>query len=176
MQLFTENTITPILQLFLSPTRQNFWLTGRLWAIVFAANLVGCAIAAAFIVFADLVPPKQFQGILEVSRHYGEASFFEHFRWGVLAGFIIASLVWILPRMNSAGEVMMIVILTYIISLGGFSHVVAGSTELFVLVMMSELGLITAILNGIMPALIGNIIGGTGIFAALTYAQVREEI
>lgn len=176
MQLFTENTITPILQLFLSPTRQNLWLTGRLWAIVLAANLAGCSIAAAFVVFADLVPPKQFDGILEVSRHYAAASALEHFRWGILAGFIIASLVWILPRMQGAGEVMMIVILTYVISLGGFSHVVAGSTELFVLVMVGELGLTQALASGVVPALIGNIIGGTGIFATLTFAQVRDEV
>jgi len=56
------------------------------------------------------------------------------------------------------------------------SHVVAGSTELFVLVMGGELGVAPAVFGGILPALAGNVLGGTGIFAALTYAQVREEI
>jgi len=56
------------------------------------------------------------------------------------------------------------------------SHVVAGSTELFILVFRGELGPGAAVFVGILPALAGNLIGGTGIFAALTYAQLREEI
>jgi len=62
------------------------------------------------------------------------------------------------------------------IGLGGMSHVVAGSTELFILVARGELALATAVFGGILPAFAGNVLGGTGIFAALAYAQVREEI
>ena len=176
MQLFTENTITPILPLFLAPTRWNFAQTGRLWGIVFAANLVGCLLAALVLVHGNILPEARFEGILSISRHYAEATPFEHFAWGIPAGFLIAALVWILPRMKDAGEVLMIVVITYIIGLGGMSHVVAGSTELFVLVMNGELGLVPAVFGGILPAFAGNVLGGTGIFAALTFAQVREEI
>jgi formate/nitrite transporter FocA (FNT family) len=176
MQLFTENTITPILPLFLAPTRAKFAQTARLWAIVFAANLVGCLAAALVLVYANILPSSRFEGILSISRHYAEASPLEHFTWGIPAGFLIAALVWTLPRMESAGEVLMIVIVTYTIGLGGMSHVVAGSTELFVLVVSGELGIAPAVFAGILPAFAGNVLGGTGIFAALTYAQVREEI
>lgn len=176
MQLFTENTITPILPLFLAPTRSNFAQTARLWGIVFAANMVGCLAAALVLTHGHILPDARFAGILYVARHYAQATAFEHFAWGVPAGFLIAALVWILPRMEDAGEVLMIVILTYIIGLGGMSHVVAGATELFILVAAGELGLTGAVMGGILPAFAGNVLGGTGIFAALTYAQVREEI
>ncbi|MDZ7709473.1 MAG: formate/nitrite transporter family protein [Roseovarius sp.] len=176
MQLFTENTITPILTLFLAPTQANFMQIARLWGIVFAANMLGCLAAALVLVYGQILPEARFEGILSVSRHYAEATPFEHFFWGIPAGFLIAALVWILPRMESAGEVLMIVIITYIIGLGGMSHVVAGSTELFVLVVSGEMGIGSAILGGIIPAFAGNVLGGSGIFAALTYAQVREEI
>ncbi len=176
MQLFTESTITPILPLFFAPTRANFYLTGRLWGVVFIANIVGCATAALVLDYGHILPGARFDGIIAVSRHYGEQTALEHFGWGIPAGFIIAALVWILPRMEGAGEVLMIVILTYMIGLGGMSHVVAGSTELFILVGRGELALSAAILGGILPAFAGNVLGGTGIFAALTYAQVREEI
>jgi formate/nitrite transporter FocA (FNT family) len=176
MQLFTENTITPILPLFLSPTRLKFLQIARLWGIVFAANMVGCMAAALVLVFGNILPEARLDGILSVSRHYAEAAAYEHFAWGIPAGFLIAALVWILPRMESAGEVLMIVIITYVIGLGGMSHVVAGSTELFILVVRGELGIAPAVLEGILPAFAGNVLGGTGIFAALTYAQVREEI
>lgn len=176
MQLFTENTITPILQLFLGPSRAKLFQIARLWGIVFVANLVGCAVAALVLVHGNIMPQARFEGILAVSRHYAEATALEQFGWGIPAGFLIAALVWILPRMESAGEVLLIVIVTYMIGLGGMSHVVAGSTELFILVARGELGAGAAVLGGILPALAGNVLGGTGIFAALTYAQVREEI
>lgn len=70
----------------------------------------------------------------------------------------------------------MIAILTYVIGLGGMSQVAAGSNELFILVARGELGLGAAVLAGILPAFAGNVVGGTGIFAALTYASVRDEI
>lgn len=53
---------------------------------------------------------------------------------------------------------------------------VAGSTELFVLAVNGALSLAPAVLGGVLPALAGNVLGGTGIFTALTYAQVHEEI
>ncbi len=176
MQLFTENTITPILQLFLAPIWATFFRIARLWSIVFAANLFGCLAAALVLVFGHVVPEARLEGILSVSRHYAAATMFEQFAWGIPAGFLIAALVWILPRMESAGEVLMIAIVTYTIGLGGMSHVVAGSTELFILVARGELGIAAAVFGGILPALVGNVLGGTGIFAALTYAQLREEI
>jgi len=176
LQLFTENTITPILSLFLAPSRANTMRTLRLWAIVFSGNLTGCIVAAALLVFAHIVPQAQFDGILAVSRHYAAASASQHLMWGMPAGFIIASLVWILPRMESAGEVLVIVILTYLIGLGNLSHVVAGSTDLFVLVFRGELSVTHALLGATAPACVGNVLGGTGMFAALTYAQVREEV
>jgi formate/nitrite transporter FocA (FNT family) len=176
LQLFTENTITPILPLFLTPTGDCLARTARLWSIVFVANMVGCLGAAAVLVTSNLVPEAQFAGILAVSRHYAEATALEHLTWGIPAGFLIASLVWVLPRLEGTGEVLMIVILTYMIGLGGLSHVVAGATELFILMLRGEISVAQALLGGVLPAFVGNVIGGTGIFAALTYAQVRDEI
>ncbi len=92
------------------------------------------------------------------------------------AGFPIASIVWILPGMDGAGAVLAILILTYMIGLGGLSHVVVGSTELFVLVLHGDLGAFAAVGHGILPAFLGNALGGTGMFAVLTYAPVRDEV
>lgn len=176
MQLFTENTITPILPLFLAPSRGKLLQIARLWGIVFAANVTGCLIAAFVMTIGDLLPAERFAGIMAVSEHYAHASPLQHLLRGIPAGFMIAALVWILPRMADSGEVLMIIIVTYMIGLGDMSHVVAGSTELFILVIEGKLGLSAAVLGGILPAFTGNVIGGTGIFAALTYAQVREEL
>jgi formate/nitrite transporter FocA (FNT family) len=176
MQLFTENTITPILPLFQDPSKRKLIQIGRLWLVVLVANMVGCSVAALMLSGGYMLPAERFEGVLVVARHYAEATAFEHFMWGIPAGFIIAALVWIIPRMEGAGEVLMIITLTYMIGLGGFSHVVAGATELFLLLFRGELSVWETLGQGIAPALAGNIIGGTGIFAALTYAQLRQEI
>lgn len=176
MQLFTENTVTPVLSLFHRPTRRNFLRTVRLWGIVLGANMVGCLLAAALLTFAHIVPAPHLESILTIARHYGSATAAQHFSWGMPAGFLIASLVWILPRMDTGGQVLAIVVLTYMIGLGGLSHVVAGSTEVFVLVLHGELGPVAAVSTAILPAFLGNTLGGTGMFAVLTYAQVRDEV
>lgn len=175
MQLFTENTITPVLSLLRNPQRRTFLGTARLWAIVLSANLVGCLVAAAALTLG-VVPPPQMAMVLALSSHYAEVEALQHLLWGIPAGFLLAALVWIMPRLEGAGAVLGIVVVTYIIGLAGLSHVVAGSTELFVMVLAGELGLGDALLTGVLPAFVGNVIGGTGMFATLTYAQLREEL
>jgi len=54
--------------------------------------------------------------------------------------------------------------------------VVAGSAEAFLLLFAGQAGLAQVLGGIILPALIGNIIGGTGLFAVLVHAQVRQEI
>ena len=48
------------------------------------------------------------------------------------AGFIIASVAWIRAAITN-GEFWIVLTLTYIIALCGFTHVVAGSAETFLL-------------------------------------------
>jgi len=64
--------------------------------IVFAANLVGCAVAALALVHGNIMPQLRFEGILAVSRHYAEATALEQVGWGIPAGFLIVALVWII--------------------------------------------------------------------------------
>jgi formate/nitrite transporter FocA (FNT family) len=54
--------------------------------------------------------------------------------------------------------------------------VVAGAAEAFLLVFGGQIGMWQALSGIILPALIGNIIGGTGLFALLAHAQVRQEL
>ena len=67
-------------------------------------------------------------------------------------------------------------VVTYLIGVGNFPHIVAGSVEAFMLVANGELG-IGALLGGFMlPVLAGNIVGGTVLFALISYAQVMKEL
>ena len=65
---------------------------------------------------------------------------------------------------------------TWLIAVGDFTHVVAGSHEVFNLVVIGDLSVWSAFFNHILPVLVGNVVGGTGLFALLAYGQVREEM
>jgi len=66
--------------------------------------------------------------------------------------------------------------MTWLIAAGGFMHIVAGSIEAFLLVLNGALQWLSMIGDFIVPVLIGNIVGGTALFALIAYAQVMKEI
>ncbi|MHA3976133.1 formate/nitrite transporter family protein [Halovulum sp. GXIMD14794] len=175
LQLFTENTLSVVLPVLFRPTRDNFRCTARLWTTVFLANMIGTALAAGFVMIPDLIPPGTFDGMAEVSRSYAEVSGWDAMFRGIPAGFLIAGVVWMLPSARGS-EIWVIFLFTYMIALGGFTHVIAGSGEVFLLVFMGEMTIWTGIGQYILPTLLGNIIGGTGLFAMLAHAQVSEEL
>ena len=65
---------------------------------------------------------------------------------------------------------------TYLIAIGGFTHIVAGSMEAYMLVLAGDWEWWRMIGQFVMPVLLGNIVGGTALFALISYAQVMEEI
>ena len=175
LQLFTENTITVVLPVLSDCSPFNMQRTARLWAIVFAANMVGSLVSALVATLGGILPPEQLEAALAVSHHLLEYSPLQTLLYGIPAGFMVASIVWLMPS-SKGSEFWIIVTITYMISLGGLTHVVAGSTEWFLLALAGELSWVKAVLAGILPALVGNVVGGTGLFALISYAQVKDEI
>ena len=175
LQLFTENTITVILPLFSEPTLGKLWQTARLWSIVFVANIVGTFFLAVITIHVGTTTPEHTEAMLEISRHFADISPSDALFYGIPAGFYVAAIVWMLPSARGT-EIFVIMVFTYLIAAGGFTHVIAGSTEVFLLLLAGELGVSAAVFGLLLPALAGNILGGTGLFALLAYAQVRGEI
>ena len=175
LQLFTENTITAVLPLLAKFSFARLTRTARLWSIVFVANLVGTLFTALVTVYAGTIHPEHLPALLEISHHFAELSPGEALLYGIPAGFFVAAIVWIIPSAEES-KFLVIVALTYLIALGGFAHVVAGSSEVFLLQLSGELGFVEGVFGLILPALIGNILGGTGLFALLAYGQVHQEI
>jgi len=175
LQLFTENTITAILPLLKKP---GFGLLGqvlRLWSIVLLANLVGTAAVAILLVQARIVSPEHLAGMLEVASHFLERSSTECLLHGILGGLYIAAIVWMLPSAKGF-EIFVILMFTSLMAIGGFTHVITGSAELFTLILEDRIDPLRAVGSMLLPVLVGNIIGGSGLFAMLAYGQVREEL
>ena len=175
MQLFTENTITVVLPLLKRRNQEVFLCVARLWAIVFAGNMVGSLAAATLYEFGGVIPPHLLDGSYYVARHFAENTAMEAFRYGIPAGFLIAAVVWMLPS-SEGFEFWVIMLFTYLIAMGDFTHVIAGSHEAFLLLLTGEITLAKTVLGLILPSLAGNVLGGTGLFALLAYGQVVAEM
>ncbi len=91
------------------------------------------------------------------------------------AGFLIAAMVWLMPSAES-NRFHVVTIVTYVIAIGGFSHIVVGSFEAFMLLVNGDIGLGTMLTRFTIPVLLGNVVGGTALFALLAYAQVMKEV
>ena len=70
----------------------------------------------------------------------------------------------------------MIGLLTYLIALFQFTHIVAGSAEVLYGWVAGLVAFRDVALKFFLPTLAGNVFGGTVLFSLLSYAQVREEI
>jgi formate/nitrite transporter FocA (FNT family) len=174
-QLFTENTVTAVLPVMADFTPSNVRRMGTMWGIVLAANLAGTLFAALFCTFTPVISPELRDGMLEISRQILGHGWLEMFFRGISAGFLIAAMVWLLPGAN-ATQFHIVVLMTYLIAVGEFMHIVAGSMEAFLLLANGQLGFWPMMSDFMAPVLLGNIVGGTALFAVLSYAQVMHEI
>ncbi|MEO0390615.1 MAG: formate/nitrite transporter family protein [Pseudomonadota bacterium] len=175
MQLFTENTITTVAPVLVRRSWPCLRRTGELWTLVLAANVVGAFAVATFFAYAPVLSPDVAAAFAELSRHATGFSPGEGFARGIPAGVLIAALVWMLPMANGH-SVGIIFLFTWLIALGDFTHIVAGSVEMAYLIVLGELGAVQAIFGFFLPVLAGNVIGGTVIFTLLVWAQIQPEV
>ena len=122
MQLFTENTITTVVPLFNPLSLSKLKAVLRLWAIVLVSNLVGTAIAAAFLLNTHLFSPEWAAALDALAHHVASFTAMENLIRGIPAGILIASLVWMLPSAGS-NKFVLIFFFIYLIALGVNAHV-----------------------------------------------------
>lgn len=170
-QLFTENTLTVVLPVMSRRTAQVFAQVLRLWSVVLVTNLLGTCLFAACVARIHLFDPDTVQALTDIGVSHTGAAFSTVFIRAIFAGWLIAMMVWLLPGAESA-RVYIIIILTYVIGLGQFNHIIAGSTTLFYLVWRGALSWGAYFWTFFVPTLLGNIVGGVALVAALGHGQV----
>jgi formate/nitrite transporter FocA (FNT family) len=169
-QLFTENTLYPVALVLAE--KNHFWNTMRLWAVVLPFNVLGALAFAALATRTDALAPSAVQWLsqlgLEATRHPGATIFWS----GVMGGWIIATVAWLVSGSHSiTGSVMIIWMLTFVVGLGNFAHCIAASGEVFSAILTGKLPWI-AFPMWFGPAVAGNICGGVGMVTLLEYGQV----
>jgi len=175
MQLFTEQTVVAILPLAREKTTRNFIRVARLWALVLLGNLVGTAAVTALAVYGHVQSNALLISMVEVSGELLKRDGWATLTQAIPAGFIMAAVAWVRSAEDGLGF-WIVFTLAFAIGLGGFAHIVAGAAESWLLFWTGRADLNWVVGGFLAPALIGNILGGTGLFAVLAHAQVRAEI
>ena len=148
------------------------------WSVVLLANLVGAFACAVVAARTSVFDPAVVSAFREIGHRAMEPGFHDHSpprhsrrladRVDGLAG---------MPGAESA-RLWVIVLITYVVGIGEFSHVIAGSTEVLVLVASGEETFVPVPDVILVPTLLGNVIGGVSLVAAFAHGQfvTSEEV
>ena len=174
-QLFTEQTLSAMLPLLAGNRRigtpSNL---ARLWSVVLLANIAGIAVTAASVALTSAFPHHVHEAFTAIGHSALSHGFPTTLMRAIYAGFLIAVMVWLLPGAGAA-RLWIVVLITYVIALGAFSHIVAGSAECLYLVFSGQRGIGEYVVRYFVPTLAGNTIGGVLFVAALAHAQHAPE-
>lgn len=171
-QLFTENTLTPVLLALEHPGRKTILGTGRIWGVVLLANLLG-AFAVSFVLAKMPIGTRLPADVLrETAMHSIQGSWGSIFLRGVFGAWLVALLVWMLHTGASpVGEAILIWLTTAMIYLAGFNHSIAGAVEGLYLANTHAITYLEWFRDFQLPVTLGNAVGGIVFVALVNYGQ-----
>jgi len=173
-QLFTESTLTAVLPALHDRAAKTWLATVRLWSIVLIANIVGTWLFSAILASGHPLPPQTSKALAELAAEPMAHSLPNTLLRSIMAGWLIALMVWLLPSAQSA-KIIIIGLLTWLVAFAKLSHVVAGSAEAAYGVLIGQAGAADYVLKFLAPTLIGNTIGGVALVAMLNHAPVSAD-
>jgi formate/nitrite transporter FocA (FNT family) len=174
-QLFTESTLTAVLPVLTHRTIDSVWRTLRVWGWVLAANILGTWIFAAMMRYGapfdqDIAPALESIAERTVSAPFGRT-----FLDAILAGWLIALMVWLLPSARSA-RILVVMLITYVVALARLSHIIAGSAEAAYAVLTGHADFLDYVWKFWLPTVMGNTIGGVVLVGLLNHAPVSSAL
>jgi formate/nitrite transporter FocA (FNT family) len=143
----------------------------RLWTVVLISNLLGTLAISWVLANTAIFHPGARKAFADIGRESLSATVPDALLRGIFAGWLIAFMVWLLPSAE-ASRVLVIVALTWLVGAGQLTHVIAGSIEVLYLAASGVVSYGHVALAYMAPTLVGNIIGGVALVAALNHAQV----
>lgn len=173
-QLFTESTLTPVLPILTEFSLARLGRLFRFWGVVLLTNLIGTWLFAWGIAHEPFFTPPVWQALQTIAAEAVQGSFWAVAFKAVLAGWLIALMVWLLPSAGPA-KMLIIVTLTYVVAIGQFSHSIAGSVEAAFAAIAGEHGVRDYFLAFLIPTVLGNTIGGVALVAILNHAPLATE-
>jgi formate/nitrite transporter FocA (FNT family) len=174
-QLFTETTLTAVIPVLTRRDLSTLMQALRVWVIVLTANIAATWVFAAIIAQPGLIQAPTMQAMTDLAGHTTENPFWHTLLTGGAAGWLIGLMVWLLPS-ASANRAMIIILLTYVIAICQFPHIIAGSVEAAFLCLTGHASLGDYAFRFLIPTFLGNAAGGTILAALLNHAPLAGEL
>lgn len=175
-ELFTENTLEPVIPLLHNRDGRTLMSMLRLWGILLLGNLLGALIFGVVLARTHVTDPHVYEALQAVSAKATSDGFGMTLYRGVFAGWLIALLAWLLASTRETiAQILLIWLTTAPISALQFRHSIAGSVEAFFRAASGGAGWGEMLGQFVVPSVIGNAIGGVVLVALMNYGQVAEE-
>jgi formate-nitrite transporter family protein len=170
-QLFTENTLFPVVLVL--DERKHFLNTLRLWAAVFVSNVGGAVFFGWLVMKTGALSPNFADALADLGLQAANGHFTFIFAKGIIGGWLIALVAWMVSASHwTIGQIAVTWMLTFIVGAGHFSHCIASSAEIIAAIMSGHLHF-SSYFQWLLPATLGNIVGGVSIVSLLNFGQVR---
>jgi formate/nitrite transporter FocA (FNT family) len=173
--LFTESTLTAVLPVLVRRDLKTVRSALQFWAVVLSCNLIGTFIFAGLISIPGTFPPEVQSSLVTIGTQAISGEFWPTLIKAMLAGWMIALMVWLLPSAQTA-KMFVIMLLTYIVGIGRFSHIIAGSVDSAFAVFSGHATMRAYFVSFLFPTLLGNTIGGVAMVALLNHAPLAVEL
>ncbi|HEY4735369.1 MAG TPA: formate/nitrite transporter family protein [Gemmatimonadaceae bacterium] len=175
-ELFTENTLEPVIPLLHKRDARTLRQMLRMWGLLIVGNMVGALIFGLLLAKTTMVEPELHPSLQKIAADAMQGGFGEVFYRAIFGGWLIALLAWLLAStVDSIAQLFLIWATTAPIAAFQFRHSIAGSVEVFYRAASGAAGWGEALGGFVVPALLGNALGGVILVALFNYAQVAEE-
>ena len=173
--LFTESTLTAVLPILVRRRSDTVLAALRFWIVVLSFNLLGTYIFAGLISVPGIFTAGVDASLVSIGVEAISGHFLPTFIKALLAGWIIAVMVWLLPSARTA-KMFIVMFLTYIVGIGHFSHIIAGSVDCAYAVFTGHAPVSQYLRGFLIPTLLGNTLGGVAMVALLNHAPLAVEM
>lgn len=174
-QLFTENTLTPV-ALVLTRIASIPRLL-RIWGVVLAANVLGTALCAYVLATTGVFSPEMADVAYGFGEHFLEMPWADLFWKGVFAGWLVAGMVWLNYAARSmTARFLITFVLIYTVAAAGLAHCIVGSSEVLYVVFQGGASVTAFFFDFLVPAVLGNTVGGVLLVAILNFSQTRDRL
>lgn len=174
-QLFTENTLPPVALVIERVASLPRLL--RVWSIVLLGNILGGLFGAFITAKTGIFTPEIGEAATKIGLKIFETSFSTLFFRGMIAGLIVAGVVWLDYAMRDGVVRFFIVYFSFLaIPLANLNHVVITVTEMFYLYFSQGVNILEALGLHALPVLLGNIAGGVLLVTVVNWFQTKGYI
>jgi formate/nitrite transporter FocA (FNT family) len=174
-QLFTENTLEPVIPLLEKRNAETLRKVLRLWSIVLPLNLVGAVLFAVVLAKTQVVEPKLVPHLIDAARTATEGGAQLVFYKGIWAGWLIALMAWLIASTHDTmAQIAFVLLTTAPIAAFGFKHSIAGAADAFYRAAMADAPWMQMLFSFEIPAILGNIVGGVVLVALVNHGQVSK--